>query len=1002
MKHRAGLLQISNGIMTVELHLDPFRWSVRNSVGQITAREQAGGLFYTRLNPGEDTPSTFSVLKVTDYQRVGEGVDLQVLTEEGKTARVRLRLSSSQGLEIQFLPPDPDSLLEVGDRLISPENEAIYGLTERLQDSPLLSETPPFNLVPQIPDIPVQDVFPGFPNGPKGFPFPAPIGPVIWGAEVGSLNRRGETVEMKIYPTFSLYTPFYQSSRDYGLHVEGTTFGEFDIANSNPGELRFNFERGSQPGLTFHVFTAPSPLQILDEYTQRTGRPFVPPDWAFLNWRWRDELSTEVPLKAMDINGNGEMDPEEETRLVNATFAEDIENFDQFEIPPGVYLFDRPVLEGNYGFGSWQWDEGRMGDIDAIFEALEAREYRTIIWSSTLMCGANGAEALWRGYLAPGAPGLPLCSDVQIPFLSPNFVLDVTNPAARDWWKHRISSFLTEWGIDGIKLDRGEENIPSTLSDIWADGRTGAEVRNDYPNLQALLHHEALEDAHPDGDFVLISRAGYSGTQEYSVFWGGDTAGSALFGLGDGTDLGLRSAIIAQQRAAYMGMPIWGSDTGGYYEFKDREVFARWIEFSAFSGIMEIGGQGTHAPWDMPTEPNFDEAMIEIYRRYTTLRQTLLPYIVSAAQEAEKGVPLVRPMAIAYPQVPEVRDKWDQYLFGPDLLVAPVWKIGERSREVYLPSGQWRNYWNPAEVFQGRRSITVEAPLDTIPVFVRAGAEVPFPQSNAASSLNASVHGSHAPVDPDVLESLAALAIEQSNRLASDRGWFQSTASDRLASNQYELVMGTPQADLFIADLEGPFDGYRDVVRTGSGPDEVDAILVALQQAPVGENLIFTGSGDDYVFLGREDLVSTGLGNDALDAVDSLGGNQGKGGSGQDSFYLGHGDVFWGGSGRDRFFVGAGGENILSGGPDGDEFWIANGSIPAAVNTIIDFNFDQGDRVLIAGAESLGIRDLQDITQQIVPGVGLLLSSYGDPLALLHGVNAALDARQIWLQESIV
>ena len=151
-------------------------------------------------------------------------------------------------------------------------------------------------------------------------------------------------------------------------------------------------------------------------------------------------------------------------------------------------------------------------------------------------------------------------------------------------------------------------------------------MRNDYPNLQAQLHFDALEKANPDGDFVLLSRAGYSGTQQYSVFWGGDTAGSTLFGLGPGTDLGLRSAIISQQRAAFMGMPIWGSDTGGYYEFKDRELFARWLEFSAFSGIMEIGGQGTHAPWDMPTEPNFDIELIEIYRRYTKLREILQPY----------------------------------------------------------------------------------------------------------------------------------------------------------------------------------------------------------------------------------------------------------------------------------------------------------------------------------------------------------------------------------------
>ena len=196
---------------------------------------------------------------------------------------------------------------------------------------------------------------------------------------------------------------------------------------------------------------------------------------------------------------------------------------------------------------------------------------------------------------------------------------------------------------------------------------------------------------------------------------------------GPGTDLGLRSAIISQQRAAFMGYPIWGSDTGGYYQFKHREVFARWIEFSAFSGFMEIGGTGTHAPWDMPTEPAYDEEMIEIYRRYTKLRVTLQRYIVAAAAQAASGVPIVRPMPFLDRRDRRLADRWDQYMFGPDLLVAPVWRTGERSRAVYFPKGVWRSYWEPAQVFRGGRSATLPVPLDTILVFVRDGAEVPRP-----------------------------------------------------------------------------------------------------------------------------------------------------------------------------------------------------------------------------------------------------------------------------------
>jgi alpha-glucosidase (family GH31 glycosyl hydrolase) len=533
------------------------------------------------------------------------------------------------------------------------------------------------------------------------------------------LNRRGETVEMRILPTFSLYTPFYHSSRGYGLVVSGTTFGLFDLASSHPRTLSFRFETGTTPEsqrLRFHVFVAPKHVTILDEYTALTGRPFVPPDWAFKNWRWRGELGNGLP--PVEVDGVP----------MNADFADDVLRFDEFGIPVGVYLFDRPVLAGGFGFEEWRWDEVRLPNVDAMLSSLDARGYRRGTWSSTWACGSdpndNGAQAQSLGYLAPPSPktraGILECSDA-----GGQFILDLTNPAAFAWWRDKAATFMQEFDLRVIKLDRGEEHIASDPNDIWFDGRRGPEVRNAYPNLQAKLHHDALQQAFPDGEFLVFMRPGYTGAQQWGVTWGGDIPASEFFGVGAGTDLGLRSAIISQQRAAFMGFPIWGSDTGGYYEFKDREVFARWIEFSTFSGLMEIGGVGKHAPWDMPTDPGFDPEMIDIYVRYTQLRETLLPYIVAAAAEAANGVPIVRPMPFFDPKDRELRDRWDQYMFGPDLMVAPVWRVGERSREVYFPKGTWRSYWDRAEVYTGKQAVMVPVPLDNIPVYVRGGATIP-------------------------------------------------------------------------------------------------------------------------------------------------------------------------------------------------------------------------------------------------------------------------------------
>lgn len=667
-----------------ELHRTPFRLSLfRPDTGEALTREAADGLFYTRGDV------RYSLTNLTSDSAIDGGVEAAVATgEKGGTARVTVRFLRTDTLEVTLAPPSPDTVTSFGERWESPENERIYGLTERLRDSPVLA--------PGVIDIPADDVRP---------------------QEVGSLDRRGEMIEMFILPTFSLYAPFYQSSRGYGVAVAGTMPGRYDVANSEPDVVAFEFETGTRPEnrrLRFHVFAGPDHARVLDQYTALTGRPFVPPDWAFLNWRWRGELAVAAPA---DLDG----------MPVNAEVAEDVLMFEQLGIPPGVYLFDRPVFPGNYGFARFEWDEERLPNPEAMLDSLKRRGYRTAIWSGLWMCGANpgdnGFEANRLGFIAPGPTGTPNCADIG----GTSFIMDVTNADARTWFRDLLADFLRRYDIDAIKLDRGEEHIPSAAADIWADGRNGREVHNDYVNLQTTLHNEALTAARPNGDFTLITRSGYTGAQRDAIFWGGDIAGSETFGTGPGTDLGLRSAILSQQRAAFMGFPIWGSDTGGYYQFKDREVFARWIEFSAFSGIMEIGGVGTHAPWDMPTEPRFDEEMIGIYRRYTRLRAEMLPYIVAAAREAgESGMPIVRPLVFLAPEDPEVLDRWDEYLFGPDLLVAPVWRVGQRSREVYLPAGRWRSLWDESVTHDGPLEITVDVPLDTIPVFIRGDAASPI------------------------------------------------------------------------------------------------------------------------------------------------------------------------------------------------------------------------------------------------------------------------------------
>lgn len=678
-------IRLASAAMRIEVDSRAARISAFDRVsGDLFTRSTAAGAFH--FERGEQS---YQVADVVAASELEDGVTLTVSTSDGGSARLDLRFVSDRTLVTVLTPDTPETLTALGARFSSPDDEVLYGLTERLRDS---------RPVP-VSGIPVDDVRP---------------------REVGSLNRRGEMVEMFIRPTFSVYAPFYQSSRGYGLAVAGTMPGVFDLASTDPAVIQFRFEAGTRPEnrqLRFEIFAGPDHATILDEYTALTGRPFVPPAWAFLNWRWRGELM---------LGETAELDGVE----MNAEVVDDITRFEQLGIPPGVYLFDRPVLAGNFGFARFEWDEERLPNTDAMLAALRRRGYRLMTWSATWTCGDgpadNGSEAQRLGYHAPGPSGPPDCADVG----GSSFILDVTNAAARSWFAGKLADFLRAYDLDGIKLDRGEEHIPSAATDIWADGRNGREVHNDYVHLQTETHFDALSQARDEEDFVLFTRAAYRGTQRLAVVWGGDTAASDSFGLGPGTDLGLRSVIISQQRAAFMGFPIWGSDTGGYYEFKNREVFARWIEFSAFSGIMEIGGRGKHAPWDMPTEPSYDEEMIDIYRRYTQLRQDLNGYIVAAARAAgESGLPLVRPMVFLDRGDARLRDLWDQYLFGPDLMVAPVWRVGERERSVYFPAGSWRSLWDEGERYDGPATVTVPVPLAVIPVYVRGEAESPLARS---------------------------------------------------------------------------------------------------------------------------------------------------------------------------------------------------------------------------------------------------------------------------------
>jgi len=529
------------------------------------------------------------------------------------------------------------------------EREGIYGLTERNTDSVYLSE-----ICPQ---------------------------------ELGELNLRGQRVHMWTSPTSALYSPFYLSSRGYGMFVEGSLPGVYDIGVTMKDAILVEWESPPGKGFSCIFFGGENPLSILDKYTFYTGRPILPPSWAFKHYFWRGLYEVKEPSTAQGVP-------------LNPNLLEDLEWYDKLGLPPGVIVFDRPWATGPYGYGSLDWDLKRFPNPELMLEKLKEKGWQILVWGAPWVLGETKEEATKSGYLAPESDRL----------------LDYTNPGAVGWHQEKIVQFLKRYPeISGWKLDRAEEFTPSGRRQVWFDGRSGFEVHNDYLALTVETFYEATRAVRGD-DFLLLSRFSYGRDKSYAVFWGGDAPGSTFFGSGPGTDLGLRNSIIALLRASCMGYPYWGSDTGGYYPFKDREVFARWIEFSSMCPIMEIGGIGSHRPWDI--NGVYDGELVEIYCKYVNLHHSLVDYTYGLAKRAhETGNPIVHPLFFDFPQDGRAREIWDEYMYGPRYLIAPMWKSGQREREVYLPQGKWADFWNQEMAYEGPITIPYHAELDTLPIF---------------------------------------------------------------------------------------------------------------------------------------------------------------------------------------------------------------------------------------------------------------------------------------------
>lgn len=518
-----------------------------------------------------------------------------------------------------------------------------------------------------------------------------------------NLDLRGQKLTMLVKPTLGIYEPFYVSSYGYGLFIHGTRPGNYDMAATDTNRIKILFEGND---LSFSVIAGPTMMNTISHFSTLAGKPVLPPKWTFRPFRWRDE----------HVNRKTFYDGTPNHAPYNSEVVEDILMTRAFDIPVGVYWVDRPWASGTKGYGNMNWDRARFPDIRGMIRWLNKNDKQFLVWIAPWVCDSLLTEATEKNYLMP----YPEDASGEVHYPNP-WLIDFTNPAAATWWGQKLKTHLIDPGVAGFKMDRSEEMIRTLDSLRVHHGEYTRNIRNDYPRLYMKAAYDIMKKTRGD-DFLLMPRAAYSGSQQYGGFWGGDISAG---------EYGLRTALIAVQRCSFMDFPFWGSDIGGYWKKPlSHNNVARWLAFGAFTPIMEVGPLDNRAPWDMPYSPSYDTTLIAIYRTYSKIHDALKDYSYTMAQKAhEEGIPIVRPLVLAFPEDTAAVNRYDEYMYGDNILVGIIWKNDQYSFDMYLPEGQWTDYWTGKQ-YSGKQIVSVDCPEYKIPIFFTADNKLQLPDPN--------------------------------------------------------------------------------------------------------------------------------------------------------------------------------------------------------------------------------------------------------------------------------
>ncbi|WP_070119824.1 glycoside hydrolase family 31 protein [Bacillus marinisedimentorum] len=542
-----------------------------------------------------------------------------------------------------------------------------------------------------------------------------------FGEKSGFLDKRGEKFEMwntDVYAPHNPETdPLYESipyfmglgkGKAYGIFFDNTFKTVFDMKTSEE-EYSF-FAEGGQ--LDYYFLAGPSPKEVVSQYTRLTGTMPLPPKWALGYHQSRYSYETE-----------------QEVRELAGTFLEK-------GIPLDVIYLDIHYMDG---YRVFTFDRDRFPSPDKMVDDLKKAGIRIV----PIVDPGVKKDPEYSAY-QEGIRGDRFCKyiegDVYYGEVWPgkSAFPDFTQKDVRKWWgsKH---SFYTDLGIEGIWNDMNEPAVFNETKTMDTevihenDGKpaTHRELHNIYGLLMGKATYEGMKQQLDGKRPFLLTRAGYSGVQRYAAVWTGDNRSFWEH---------LQMSLPMCMNLGLSGVAFTGPDVGGFAHDSNGELLARWTQVGAFTPYFRNHsaiGTVRQEPW------SFGEKYEAVIKKYIELRYKWLPHLYSLFKEAsDKGLPVMRPLFMEYPDDPNTYTMSDQFMIGSSVIAAPIMTPGTTHRAVCLPEGSWVDYWD-GTVYDGGQFILYRAELDTLPLFIKKGSFLvhgTVKQSTEAKEENPVIH----------------------------------------------------------------------------------------------------------------------------------------------------------------------------------------------------------------------------------------------------------------------